>query len=102
MSRFWIVTLGIAAFTQLSRLLRFFLLDDRRLPPWWERFFQCAPTALLAALIFPEVLGSTGDLISAAGACLIAVILAWRHINPTVIVALTVLSAAALQWFVSQ
>ena len=60
----FVVILGMAAITVVTRA--FFLLTDRewRLPDWVTQGLRYAPLAALAAIIAPEVLVTDGTLIA--------------------------------------
>lgn len=62
----WTVStvIGMTLITVLTR--SFFILSDRptTMPPWLERGLQYAPIAALAAVIVPELVTTTGQLIA--------------------------------------
>lgn len=78
---------GMAVVTYLPRLLPLVLLQNLKLPPALVRFMKCIPYAALAALIFPGILSSTGEVSEAAVAgMLVSVILAYFEWNLLLIV----------------
>lgn len=78
---------GMAAATYLPRLMPLVLLQNLKLSPALVRFMKCIPYAALAALIFPGILSSTGELSEAAAAgMLVSVILAYFELNLLLVV----------------
>ena len=63
--------------TASSRILPIFFLKGRKLPPFAESFLYYVPFAVLGALIFPDILTSTGSAESSAVGTAAALILAW-------------------------
>jgi branched-subunit amino acid transport protein len=70
------VVLFMALVTYIPRMLPLVLLNRLQLPPFIRRQFQFIPYAVLGALIFPGVLDSTGNPITAAAGGIAAVVLA--------------------------
>ena len=73
--------LGMALVTYLPRLLPLVFGLTGALPSWLKRFLSFVPYALLSALIFPEVLYSTGSVTSAVAGALAALVLAFYRVN---------------------
>jgi branched-subunit amino acid transport protein len=57
------VIVGLAGITLLTRCFFFISSSDWNLPSWAERGLQYAPIAAMAAVVFPEVLMSQGQLV---------------------------------------
>lgn len=72
---------GMALVTYLPRLLPLVFGLSRALPSWLKRFLSFVPYALLSALIFPEILYSTGSVASAVAGGLVALVLAFYRVN---------------------
>ena len=97
------LTLIIAGLLTFATRLSFFVLLGRWQPPkWFQRALRFVPTAVLSAIIVPEVLMSeTGVNLSPLNprllAALIAGLVAWKTKNAT----LTVLAGMIIFWIVS-
>ncbi len=57
------VIVGLAAITLITRSFFFIGQRDWKLPAWAERGLQYAPIAAMAAVVFPEVLMTQGELV---------------------------------------
>ncbi len=57
------VIVGLAAVTVVTRCFFFISASAWKLPGWAERGLQYAPIAALAAVIFPEILMTQGQLV---------------------------------------
>jgi branched-subunit amino acid transport protein len=82
----WWMMLGAGALTYLLRLSFIFLLGRLNIPPWLPRALRFVPSAVLSAIIFPELLLADGKLaLSLSNARLLAgglaVLVAWRTRN---------------------
>lgn len=76
-----LLILGMAVVTYLPRLLPMLLLSTDKLPPFFKRFFDFIPYAVLTALIFPEILYSTNHPAAATVGALISFGLAYYRKN---------------------
>ncbi len=76
-----LMILGMALGTYLPRLLPLVFGLSNALPSWLRRFLSFVPYALLSALIFPELLFSTGSVASAVAGGLVALALAFYNVN---------------------
>ncbi|ACL68944.1 AzlD domain-containing protein [Halothermothrix orenii] len=76
----FIVT-GMAVVTYLPRLIPMLFFHQLDLPPFLQRFLRFIPYAVLTSLIFPGILFSTGNPVSALAGGLVAVILALYEVN---------------------
>jgi branched-subunit amino acid transport protein len=74
----WLILLGGMAVTYATRLAFILLLPYERIPAWVRRSLRLVPSAVLAALIMPELLlpGGSFDL-SLGNERLLAGALAW-------------------------
>ena len=97
----WLVLFLGGLLTFGTRLSFILLLQKVTVPAWLRRALNYVPTAVLTAIIFPEIFLHTGTfntsllnprLISAA----LAVIVAWRTRNAL----LTVLTGMACLWII--
>ena len=86
MSRIIVISILMALVTFIPRMLPMVLLGNKKLPPFWDSFFHYVPFAVLGALIFPDILSATGDRLGSISGTIVAIILAWRGYNPTVVV----------------
>ncbi len=77
MNNIFVLSLMMMLVTASSRILPIFFLRGRSLPPFAESFLHYVPFAVLGALIFPDVLTSTGNAVSSAVGTAAALILAW-------------------------
>ena len=73
--------LGMAVVTYLPRVLPMFLFSTEKLPPLIRRFLDFVPYAVLTTLIFPEILFSTANPVSAMVGGLISFLLAYYQNN---------------------
>lgn len=71
-----LVFLGMCFVTFGSRLAG--LSMHSPLPPFWLRFLRFVPIAVFAALIVPEIQGSSGEGLIRVIAALLAAFVAWR------------------------
>jgi len=104
MIELWIVLLAAGALTFLTRLSFISLLANRNISPLAMQALRFVPPAVLAAIVFPELLIRDGEIAVSTGnprliAGVIAILVAWRvgRIFPTIAVgmlALWVLQAA--------
>lgn len=84
--RLWLIVIGMGLITYAIRVVLFLLLDRVTLPPALRRGLRYAPTAVLSAIIFPELLRPQGALDLSLGnarllAGLVAAAVAWRTRN---------------------
>ncbi|WP_438431673.1 AzlD domain-containing protein [Gorillibacterium sp. sgz500922] len=86
---------GMASVTYLPRLLPFVLADKLRVDGRLRRFLDQLPYAVLAALTFPAILDSTGDLRTGAAGAAAALLLSLLRL-PIIAVVLGGIAAAAL------
>ncbi len=94
-----IVAMGIV--TYLIRLVPIALYSRLRMPVWFQQIMRYVPTAVLAALIAPEMLRPSGafDLSLGNGRLLgglVAIVVAWRTRN----VLITMAAGMAVLWLV--
>lgn len=84
--RLWLIVIGMGLITYAIRLLLFLLLDRIAIGSALRRGLHYVPTAVLSAIIFPEVLRPQGVLDLSFGnprllAALVAAAVAWRSRN---------------------
>ncbi|MDD3839144.1 MAG: AzlD domain-containing protein [Clostridia bacterium] len=84
--QYFIIILLMALVTYIPRLIPLTVLRNKKLPPFWNRFLRLVPFAILSALIFPQVLYSTNNVISALVGVIIAITCAFLRMNITVVV----------------
>ncbi|HEY0946130.1 MAG TPA: AzlD domain-containing protein [Opitutaceae bacterium] len=82
----WLAILAGGVLTFAIRLSFIGLLSRVALPVWFARWLRLVPAAALAALIAPEVVGSTGEAGTPGAAvkgfaALAAALIAWRTRN---------------------
>lgn len=58
----WLIILAGGALTFLTRLSFILLAERRAFPRWFQRLLRYVPPAVLAAIIFPELLLPSGAL----------------------------------------
>ena len=98
----WLVILGMAAATYLTRAPLLLALAHRPLPPRWRLWLRLVPLAVLPALAAPLVVLDGGRLAvspaqpSLAGA-VVVLVLAGLRVNLLVSVAVAVATVAALR-----
>lgn len=87
----FLIILGMAGVTYLSRLFPLLFLHRLTLPPRLRAFMRFVPFAALGALIFPGVFTGVApeELPATIVSCLAALLLAYREVN----LVLTVLGA---------
>lgn len=82
----WLIIIGMGLITYAIRVALFLLLERVKLPPTVQRGLRYVPTAVLSAIIFPEVL-QPGDVLDLSLgnarllAAVVAAIVAWRTRN---------------------
>jgi len=81
MSKLISIVILMALVTYIPRLLPILFLNSLKLPEKLEVFLKYIPYAALGALIFPGILDSTGDRLTALAGGLIAVVLAYFRLN---------------------
>lgn len=86
MSKLILIVLGMAIVTYIPRMLPMVLLKDVKMPPFLKSFFQFIPFAALGALIFPEIISSTGNIKSALAGMVVSIILAFFRLNVMIVV----------------
>jgi branched-subunit amino acid transport protein len=84
--RLWLIVIGMGLITYAIRLSLFLVLDWITISPALRRGLHYVPTAVLSAIIFPEVLRPQGVLDLSLGnprllAALVAAAVAWRSRN---------------------
>lgn len=95
-----VTALLMALVTYLPRMIPLVFLGDRKLPPFWENLFRYVPYAVLGALIFPEVLHSTGRLTSSvAGTVAALAVAAWGKGLIWVVFSAIATTVAYEMWF---
>ncbi|MDO5562815.1 MAG: AzlD domain-containing protein [Synergistaceae bacterium] len=77
MTKMVVLSIFMMLVTIPSRILPIFFLSDRKLPPVVNSFLYYVSYAVLGALIFPDILTSTGDILSSCAGAVTALILAW-------------------------
>lgn len=94
----WLVVIMAGALTFLIRLSFIALLANWQMPTFVQRALQLVPPAVLAAIVFPELLVKDGQLFASpdnyrliAGA--IAILVAWRFrsVMPTIVAGMAAL-----------
>ncbi|MCA9934590.1 MAG: AzlD domain-containing protein [Ardenticatenaceae bacterium] len=83
---FWLTIIGMGLITYAIRVTLFLLLERVKLAPSVQRGLRYVPTAVLSAIIVPEVLQPGGTLNISLGnarllAAIVAAIVAWRTRN---------------------
>jgi branched-subunit amino acid transport protein len=81
-----VIVILMALVTYIPRLLPMLFLNSIKLPTKVEVFLKYIPYAALGALIFPGILDSTGDRLSASVGGLISIILAYYRMNVIIVV----------------
>lgn len=77
----WLTMVIAGAITYLIRLSFIGILGRWQPPPWVQRALRFVPPAVLAAIVFPEVLmreGSFAPLNPRLAAAILAALVAWR------------------------
>lgn len=82
----WVIILGMGLITYAIRVLLFLLLERVELAPALQQGLRYVPTAVLSAIIFPEILQPGGQLDLSLGnerllAGAAAAMIAWRTQN---------------------
>lgn len=72
-----VTILLMALVTYLPRLAGF-LLSGRNVSPFWLRFFRFVPITVFAAIIFPAIPGSLGEVNIRLIAAALAAVAIWR------------------------
>ncbi|MGL4610121.1 MAG: AzlD domain-containing protein [Trueperaceae bacterium] len=67
----------MALVTYVPRLLGF-ILSGQNVSPFWLRFFRFVPITVFAALIFPAIPGTSGEVIMRIIASVLAMLAIWR------------------------
>jgi len=94
----WVVVIAAGIVTFATRLSFIALLPHSALPDWFTRALRFVPVAVLAAIIFPELLVRGGELSiglhnSRLIAGLGAIVVAWKtkRTMPTIVVGMVLL-----------
>lgn len=82
MTEYMLLSVLIMLVTAPSRILPILFLGGRKLPPFFEAFLGYIPYAALGALIFPDVLTATGDILSSTAGAAAAIALGWSGRGP--------------------
>ena len=95
----WLIFLAGGLLTFATRLSFIWLIGQRKAPEWLQRALRFVPPAVLAALVFPDVLMHEGGLNIALDntrmiAGCIAILVAWRTRNAV----LTILVGMVALW----
>jgi len=90
-----IAVFGMALVTYLPRLLPFVFADKLQVAGRLRRFLDYLPYAVLSALTFPAILGSTGDFRSGAAGAAAALLLSLARL-PIIAVVFGGIGAALL------
>ena len=102
----WLTVLGMGIVTYATRIALIAGWEQVEIPPWLQRGLQYVPPAVLAAIIFPEVLRPGGEFDLSLGnvrllAGLLAAVIAWRTRNVLLTIGGGMAALWLLQWFVS-
>lgn len=81
-----VIVILMAFVTYIPRVLPMVLLKNVKLPAFIKTFLEFIPYAALGALIFPGILDSTGDRISAVVGGVLSLVLAYLEMNITIVV----------------
>ncbi|MCY6371329.1 AzlD domain-containing protein [Clostridium ganghwense] len=76
----------MALVTYIPRAAPMILLNNKKLSPFLKAFLKFIPFAALGALIFPQVLYSTGSIKSAIAGCLAALVCAFFRLNVIIVI----------------
>lgn len=82
----------MAVVTYIPRAIPMIYLNDKKLPPFLNRFLKFIPFAALGALIFPQIIYSTDNISSALFGSIVAVILAYFRSSVIIVVFGAILS----------
>ena len=82
----WLAIFGMGAITYAIRLAPIWLLERATIPPGWRQALRFVPSAVLSAIILPELImpGAVLDLSLSNErllAGLVAILVAWRTKN---------------------
>lgn len=86
MLRYIVLIFAMALVTYIPRMIPMLLLNGVKLPTRLKTFLDFIPFAALGALIFPGVLSSTGDTISAVCGLVVAIALSLAKLNIMIVV----------------
>ena len=101
----WLTMIIAGVITYLIRLSLIFLFGRLEIPAWLARALRFVPSAVLSAIIFPELLMPGGQLALSLEnhrllAGLIAIFVAWRTRNAVLTIVVGMLSLWVIQFFV--
>jgi branched-subunit amino acid transport protein len=99
LNNLYLVIFGMAIVTYIPRMIPMNLLSDINLSPFWKRVLTLIPYTVLSALIFPEILFSTGNVKSAIFGGVLSGILAYFNLNLFLIVISGILGVLGWQIF---
>ena len=94
------VTFAMGAVTFLPRLSAMVIFRDFRPNPFWKRFFNYIPYAMLSVLIFPDVLSACGTPMASLVGTVVAIGLALMKKSATVVVLGAVVGVYLYQWLI--
>ena len=84
--KYIIIVIFMAVVTYMPRLIPLVFLNNKELPYLWRRFLKFVPFAALSALIFPDILYSTGDVRSALIGSVVSILLSLLDLNVVFVV----------------
>lgn len=107
LSWLWLAMFAAGAITFTTRLSFIILFDRLEVPKWLIQALRFVPTAVLTAIILPELLiQDNGLFISVYNTRLLAgglaVLVAWRTRNTVLTIIIGMVSLWALQWLIAR
>lgn len=95
-----LVIVGMSLVTYIPRAVPLVALTNVRVPGLLKRFLQNIPYAALGALIFPDILSSTGDVTLSLAGGICALLLAYLELNLVVVIAGSIGTVYLLHFFI--
>lgn len=96
MAQLWVIVVLMALATYIPRMLPLVFLRDIHLPAFLRSSLEFIPYAILAALIFPGALSSTGNIQTSLAGIIAATVLGLLRLNIMLVVMGAI--AAAYLW----
>ncbi|MDF2556954.1 MAG: branched-chain amino acid transporter [Bacillales bacterium] len=95
-----LLIVGMSVVTLLPRLLPFFILSDKPLPPFWQNVLGNIPYAILGALVFPGSLKIHEDMWYGLIGILVAIVASWfvKNVIWVVVSSVAVLTIISVVW----
>lgn len=94
---YWLLIIAMGVVTYIPRMIPMVFLRDMEPSPFIKRFLNYIPYAALTTLIFPGILYSTNNLLSAVIGGIVSIIMAFYKDNLLLIVFTGIITAFIIE-----